>query len=111
MIIEYLPIGIVVTVGLFLFKLIETLLWNNSNSTQKKLDAIEARFRFDIEKLERKVDINLSEINLKLSEIKSIVDKTSVMERPVGVCRDYLDRHLEPFCRKLDSILEHIKEQ
>ena len=108
MMLEYLPIGIVVTVGLFLFKLIETLLWNNSNSTQKKIDVVEARFRSDLEKLERKVDVSLCEINNKLTEIKSTVDKASVMERPVRACRDYLDDHIKPMHQKLDEILTHL---
>lgn len=111
MMLEYLPIGLVVTVGLFLFKLIETLLWNNSNSTQKKLDQVEARFRCDLEKLERKVDISLGEINVKLSEIKSIIDKSSAMERPVFICREYLDKHIEPIFKKLDEIWNHLQEK
>ena len=71
-----------------------------------EIKAVEERFTKEHDKLEQKVDRMFTEINTKLEVIKSSLDRGSGLERPVTICRDYIDKKVDCIERKIDHLID-----
>lgn len=113
---ESIPIALAAVVLLKLTDYLWSVLSGSRDKTDRTIKEVEAQMKRDLDglrvhfekehdKLEQRVERQLSEINIKLTEIKSCMDRGSGMERPVGVCRDYVDKRVDVISKKLDHLI------
>lgn len=113
---ESVPIALVAVVLLKIVDYLWSVLSGSRDKTDVKIRDVEAQMKKDLDglrlhfekehdKLEQRVERALSDINIKLTEIKSCIDRGSGIERPVSVCRDYVDKRVDVITKKLDHLI------
>lgn len=84
-----------ITVGTTILLKIVDIVWQavtgSKNKTDAKIEKIEEEVYTEIDRVDRSVKVSLDKINDKLFSIQSILDRSSAIERPAGICREYID--------------------
>lgn len=98
-----------ITVGSAIFLKIVDIVWQavtgSKNKTDAKIENVEKEIYTEIDRVEGSVKVALDKINNKLSEIQSILDKSSALERPARVCREYVDSKYVKLLEKQTDIM------
>ena len=118
---EYTPLIVAgITVASAIALKIVDILWQSftggKNKTDSRIEAVETEMKKEIDtlqrnfsrehdKLEGRLDRSLGDINAKLETIKTMLDKGSSIERPVAVCREYIDGRFNMLQDRVNNII------